>query len=172
MEIDYMEDIIEKYQFSIFRYCFQMLRCKEAAEDITQEVFIKFSQISKKKIYSNNYLYSIAHSKCIDYIRREKRKKLFIRSYKRKTYEISTEDLISQNEYSKEMKKALNSLTSYERSVLLLKSVNGFTYKEMSNILNKKESALRKQFQRAKTKIEKELNKKGVMINNEEISIL
>lgn len=166
-----MEEIIEKNQFNIYKYCFQMLRSKEAAEDITQEVFIKFYQLPDKKQYSHSYLYSIAHSKCIDYIRREKRRKLFIRGNRSKIYETSAEDTFSRKHYSYELQSALNTLTSYERSVLLLRSVNELSYKEISDILNIKESALRKQYQRAKLKIEKSLNQKGVMVNNEEVSI-
>lgn len=171
MELNCIEDIIEKYQFKIFKYCYQMIRCKETSEDITQEVFIKFYQISNKKEYSQNYLYAIAHSKCIDYLRKQKREYLFIKNHRNQNHEMSTEDLISKDEYSHELTTALNSLSSYEKSVLLLKSVNGLSYKEMSATLNKKEAALRKQFQRAKSKLEKKLNK-GVVIYNEKISVI
>lgn len=172
LDLNCFEEVIENYQFYIFKYCYQMLRNKEAAEDITQEVFIKFYQLSGKKEYTQGYLYSIAHSKCIDYLRKEKRKQFFFNNYNEKIKEESTEDLLSKNEYSYELENILNSLTSYEKSVLLLKSVNGLSYKEISNILNKKESALRKQFERVRNKVEKKLSEKGVNSNNEEISIL
>lgn len=58
LELTSIEEIVEKYQFSIFKYCYQMVRSKETAEDITQEVFIKFYQLSRKKEYSQGYLYS------------------------------------------------------------------------------------------------------------------
>lgn len=148
-----------------------MVRSKETAEDITQEVFIKFYQLSRKKEYSQGYLYSIAYSKCIDYLRREKRRHIFIKNYEDKTYEDPNDDLFSKSEYNHELKYALRSLTYYERSVLLLKCAHGLSYKEISEILNKKESALRKQFQRAKSKVEKKLNEKGVTTSNEEISV-
>lgn len=171
LDLEYMEGIVENFQFGIFRYCYQMVRSKETAEDITQEVFIKFCQLSSKKEYSPRYLYAIAHSKCIDYLRKEKRKYVFFKNYNAETHEESTEDLFFENELSHELETILNSLTSYEKSVLLLKSVSGLSYKEMSEILKKKEPALRKQFQRAKTKIEKNLNEKGVTVNNEKISV-
>lgn len=167
-----IEEIVEKYQFSIFKYCYQMVRSKETAEDITQEVFIKFYQLSRKKEYSGGCLYSIAYSKCIDYLRKEKRKHLLIKNYEDKTYEEPDNDLFSKNEYSDELEYALNALTGYERSVLLLKCAHELSYKEMSEILNKRESALRKQFQRAKSKVEKRLNEKGVTASNEEASII
>ncbi|WP_425449208.1 RNA polymerase sigma factor [Dethiothermospora halolimnae] len=82
MALKNVEETIEKFQFNIYKYCYQMIRSKETAEDITQEVFIKFFNISKKKDYSNSDLYKIAHNKCIDHLRREKRKKVV-------SYEIS-----------------------------------------------------------------------------------
>lgn len=173
VEIRYMEDIIEKYQFNIFKYCYQMIRCRETAEDITQEVFMKFYQISSnKKQYTPNYLYSIAHSKCIDYLRRKKREYLFKKKYKEQLHTMSTEDEFLKNEYSDELISALNCLSSYEKSVLLLKSVNELSYCEISKILNKKEATIRKQFQRSKSKIEKRLNREGGVAKNEKISVL
>lgn len=96
---------------------------------------------------------------------------MFIQNYQNKTQEASTEDHISRNQYSMELENALMNLTSYERSVLLLKGVNGFSYKDMAEILNKKEVALRKQFQRVRVKIEKNLRKEGVRGINEKVSV-
>lgn len=173
MEVIDMEDIIERFQFKIFKYCYQMIRCKESAEDITQEAFIKFYQLSNgNKEYTPNYLYSIAHSKCIDYLRRQKIEYLFKKNYNKKIYTKSTEEEYFQNEFSYEIMTALNCLSSYEKSVLLLKSVNGLSYSEISKILNKKEATLRKQFQRVKSKIEKRINNKGVIMKNEKITII
>lgn len=166
-----MEEVVEKHQFNIYKYCYQMVRSKETAEDITQEVFIRFYRLNNRESYSNSYLYSIAHSKCIDYLRSQKRRNMFIQNYQNKTQEASTEDHISRNQYSMELENALMNLTSYERSVLLLKGVNGFSYKDMAEILNKKEVALRKQFQRVRVKIEKNLRKEGVRGINEKVSV-
>ncbi|WP_425449207.1 RNA polymerase sigma factor [Dethiothermospora halolimnae] len=91
--------------------------------------------------------------------------------YPCKTKEVSTEDLASEDKYSREIQEALTILTSYEKSVLLLKSVKGLSYKEIANILNKREPALRKQFERARKKVEKKLIKKKEEYDNEEISV-
>lgn len=149
-----------------------MVRNKETSEDITQEVFIKLFRLKSTKEYPSSYLYSIAHNKCIDYLRKQKRRHIFVQNYQSKTHEASIEDLVSESEYSSELESALNDLTSYERSVLILKSVSGFSYKEIAEMLNKKEDALRKQFHRAKTKIERKLKNEGVRNINEKVSII
>ncbi|WP_066507737.1 RNA polymerase sigma factor [Abyssisolibacter fermentans] len=171
MKSNNIEEIVNEFQFRIYKYSYQMVRCKETAEDITQEVFIKFFQLSNKKQYNHSYLYTIAHNKCIDQLRKEKRKSMFLKEYKEKTHEALVENLVSKDKYSYELETILNTLTSYERSVFLLKSVNQLSYKEIAEILNKKEPALRKQFQRAKTKIERKLNKGRERYDNEEVSV-
>lgn len=171
METGSIEIIIDKYQFPIYKYCYQMVRNKETAEDLTQEIFIKFYQLCTKKYYNTNYLYSIAHSKCIDQLRKQRREILFNKNLLHAdNYEISTEDKYLNNQYSYELESILKKLSNYERSVLLLKTVNGLSFNEISMILNKKETTVRKQFQRVKSKLEKELNKKGVNKIEEKVS--
>ena len=165
------ETVIENYQFSIFKYCFHMLRSKEASEDVTQEVFLTYYRLSGKKENVPQYLYTIAHSRCIDILRREKRKHLFAKNFSHEAYEEAAEDSFFRNEYSYELQAALETLTDYERSVLLLKTVSGLSFREISEILKKKEPALRKQFQRAKLKIEKRIKREGAESNDEGIPV-
>jgi len=165
------ETVIENYQFSIFKYCFHMLRSKEASEDVTQEVFLTYYRLSGKKENVPQYLYTIAHSRCIDILRREKRKHLFAKNFSYEAYEEAAEDSFFRNEYSYELQAALETLTDYERSVLLLKSVSGLSFREISEVLKKKEPALRKQFQRAKLKIEKRIKREGAESNDEGIPV-
>ena len=165
------ETVIENYQFSIFKYCFHMLRSKEASEDVTQEVFLTYYRLSGKKENVPQYLYTIAHSRCIDILRREKRKHLFAKNFSYEAYEKAAEDSFFRNEYSYELQAALDTLTDYERSVLLLKSVSGLSFREISEVLKKKEPALRKQFQRAKLKIEKRIKREGAESNGEGIPV-
>ncbi len=165
------ETIIENYQFSIFKYCFHMLRSKEASEDVTQEVFLTYYRLSGKKENVSQYLYTIAHSRCIDILRKEKRKHLFAKNFSHEAYEEAAEDSFFRNEYSYELQAALDTLTDYERSVLLLKSVSGLSFREISEVLKKKEPALRKQFQRAKLKIEKRIKREGAESNDEGIPV-
>ncbi len=165
------ETIIENYQFSIFKYCFHMLRSKEASEDVTQEVFLTYYRLSGKKENVSQYLYTIAHSRCIDILRKEKRKHLYAKNFSHEAYEEAAEDSFFRNEYSYELQAALDTLTDYERSVLLLKSVSGLSFREISEVLKKKEPALRKQFQRAKLKIEKRIKREGAESNDEGIPV-
>lgn len=149
-----------------------MVRSKESAEDITQEVFIKYYDLSKNdKEYTTSYLYAIAHSKCIDYLRKQKREHLFKKSNNITIYEPSIEEQIFNNEYSDQIASILSCLSHYEKSVLLLKAVNELSYREISQVLGKKEATVRKQFARVRLKIEKMLNK-GDDTSHEKVTLI
>lgn len=149
LEIQSLEVMVEQYQYKLYKYCFQMVRCKETAEDITQEVFIKYYQLSQgKKTYKPSYLYAIAHSKCIDFLRKKKREQYNHNHYCEQVHEPSPEELVMRGTYNAHIDSVLNCLSSYEKSVLLLKTVYEFNYKEIGLILHKKEATIRKQFNR------------------------
>ena len=73
-----VEDFIRRYYPDIYKYCFFHLGNRETAEDITQEVFLKFlKSLDSYREYGKlkNYLYVVA--------------KNTIRDFQRKKYEIT-----------------------------------------------------------------------------------
>src|SRR4051812_5783748 len=72
-DINSFEEIVARYEMGIVRFIYNMIRNKETAEDLTQEVFIN----AYKKLHSfrqeykfSTWLYQIAKNKCIDHIRK------------------------------------------------------------------------------------------------------
>ncbi|MDE6219965.1 MAG: RNA polymerase subunit sigma-24, partial [Lachnospiraceae bacterium] len=64
-------DIEEQYD-KIYQYCYFRLRSRQAAEDITQETFLRYLEkyqctAAKKAL---NCLYTIARNLCVDEYRR------------------------------------------------------------------------------------------------------
>ena len=58
-----VEDLIRRYYSDIYKYCFFHLGNRETAEDITQEVFLKFlKSLDSYREYGKlkNYLYVVA----------------------------------------------------------------------------------------------------------------
>lgn len=162
--------IIEKYQKAIFKYCYHMLRNQEEAEDTVQEVFLKaYSKGSKYKIIDSmsSFLYKIAYNQCLNIL---KRRKLIQFISLEKTYEIPCdENLVNlvDNDFSKEIIYALSKLSINEKNVLILRVIEEMDYSEIALILDKKEAAVRKLYQRAKDKIKKHIciDKEGELLN-------
>lgn len=149
--IDSFNIIINKYENLIFKFIYNMIRDREAAEDITQETFITVYDklfLYKKEYKFINWVYQIAKNKTVDYVRKY-----------RKVYEVNIEDSseiiskdISPDDYTiyKETKdnieKFINSLESTDRQIIILKYSQGLTFLNISRIMNLSESTVKRKF--------------------------
>ena len=137
-----------------------MLRNKPLAKDATQEIFTKIflnlSKFSGRSKFST-WIYSITYNFCIDTIRkRKKEKKLFsdeIDDAPDIIEEIPDEALLEME--IKRLKRVLNEIPSGDRAVLLMKYQDDFSIKEIAEILDKTESAIKMKIKRAKHKAQK-----------------
>jgi RNA polymerase sigma-70 factor, ECF subfamily len=154
--IDSFNILVNKYEFAILRFVYNTIKDREAAEDITQEVFItvynKLYTYNKDYKFSN-WLYQIAKNKCIDYVRKYKR-----------VYEANVEDAheVVSNEVSpeqsaefKEVKKLveafLATLNDVDRQILLLRYTNDrMTFIDIAQVLNMGESAVKRRYYKAR----------------------
>lgn len=69
------EELYQKYSFLVYKIAFSILKNKENAEDIMQNVFIKISNLSEEKFptnYEASWLYSVTKNEAISYIRKNK----------------------------------------------------------------------------------------------------
>ena len=92
-------DIEEQYD-KIFHYCYYRIRDKNVAEDITQEVFLRFynsNYVEQQK--EIRYLYTIARKLCIDEYRKRKIYKSQIDKLKRLKVDIDKKTNIIINDF-------------------------------------------------------------------------
>lgn len=127
-------DVEEQYD-KIYRYCYLKLRSREAAEDVTQETFLRFlgmagavSQSGEKGELIRSadrtlaYLYTIARNLCVDELRRKKRESLPERELWCEA--LAEPDRTERVVDSVLLKNALSKLTEQEREMVLLRYVN------------------------------------------------
>ncbi len=74
-DLDGLERLYERYHRQIYAYLLAMLRTQHAAEDLSQDVFVKLS--TKLKSYRfqspfHHWLFRLARNVAIDHLRREK----------------------------------------------------------------------------------------------------
>lgn len=156
--IDSFNILVNKYELVILRFVYNMLKDKEAAEDITQEVFITLYNklyTYKDQYKFSNWLYQIARNKCIDYIRKYKR-----------VYEANMEDVrdVASRDISpeqsaeyKETKKLVESfikdLNDIDKQIIILRySTNCSTFTDIAAILNMSESAVKRRYYKTRDK--------------------
>lgn len=116
---------IEKQYDRIYRYCYFKLRKREAAEDITQETFLRFLE---NETYQNEgkalqYFYTVAGNLCIDEYRKAGRRKEDPdgKEPEDRSEERSLEERLVS---SITLKEALGELDEKDRELLLLRYVN------------------------------------------------
>lgn len=116
---------IEKQYDRIYRYCYFKLRQREAAEDITQETFLRFleSETYQNEGKALQYFYTVAGNLCIDEYRKAGRRKEDPggKEPEERSDERSLED---QLVCSIALKEALEQLEERDRELLLLRYVN------------------------------------------------
>lgn len=135
------------------------------AEDILQETFLKaWKNIDGFEGASNIYtwLYSIARNLCIDEFRKRKHEnKISNRPVEEFTLVSDTSREEDEREDVNILKKAIESLPEIFRSVVIMKSIDGLTYPEISEITGINEQTLKNRMFRAKKQLAETLKKMG-----------
>ncbi len=150
------EDIVNRHQDRVFNIIYRMIDNYEEAEDLTQEVFIKvFKSLKKFKQRStfSTWLYRVTVNMCIDAWRKknkrgnsnkdwEFREDWYKDTQRVMSNEASSPDLIDpeeireSNELKERVQKAISKLSYKYRIVIILHDLQGFSYREISDIFN------------------------------------
>ena len=126
-------DLEEEYD-RIYRYCYYKLHSREAAEDITQETFLRFfaSDSYCERGQDIRYLYTIARNLCIDEWRRAKAEWLYAKPEQMQSCLETDEKLV----LAVSVRLALEKLEEEERELILLRYVNEVPVGAISRIYN------------------------------------
>jgi RNA polymerase sigma-70 factor (ECF subfamily) len=154
----YIEDCIKNYSKQIFAYCYRMLNSnKQEAEDAVQEIFMKtYNHLLHNKLPINSiqlWLYKVAHNHCINIIRKQKYISFISLSEDMATDKCIPGNHFEESEFTELIQEALKKLSSVQRTVFILRTVNGYDYKEISIVVKRNPQTVRKQYERAKQKV-------------------
>ena len=148
------ETIMNKFSRQIFNYLLKIVRNREEAEDLLQDVFIAFY----KKIDSvqensyRSYLYQTAYHKALNRISTKKRNKRFIKTIKQESSEPASTNPEDKNEI---IKAAFSKLKPEEVYILELQFFQKLSYKEIADQMDTSISAIDSRLVRAKKKLKK-----------------
>jgi RNA polymerase sigma factor (sigma-70 family) len=156
--VSYFNLLYERYSGKVYAKCFSMLKDDMEAEDAMQDIFMKIltkiSSFGGKSKFST-WLYSITYNFCIDKIRLAKRDITQevddINRYGENISDDIEDAMLLEIEVSR-LKEVLDKISTDERAVLLMKYQDDMSIKDMCDVLNKSESAMKMQLKRAKEK--------------------
>lgn len=162
--------LLDDFQQKVFATCISFVPNKEDAEDIAQEVFVEvFNSIRKFKSNStlSTWIYRITTNKCLEFIRKRNTKKRFgfmqsilgneIPVDKTSYFtEMNHPGIILENkERSETLFYAINQLPEAQKVVFTLHKVDGKSYQEISDIIEKSVSSVESLMFRAKKNLQK-----------------
>src|SRR3972149_6456635 len=138
-----LKEIFDKYHKKVYRIAYGVVRHREEALDIVQEVFIKlFRSIKnfKGKSHFYTYLYRMVMNTAIDHKR--KAGKQFMSSLNEEgSFEPSDEAekgperILLQKELEERVKLAMDRLPAEQKAALIFRDVEGLSYQEMAEAM-------------------------------------
>jgi RNA polymerase sigma-70 factor (ECF subfamily) len=147
MTVSEFNSCVDEHSNGLYRFILKNIRNSDLAQDIVQDTFekiwIKVDTIPFEK--AKSYLFTTAYHTMIDKIRRQK-------------FETQIEEhheglVFTQNKFNdvkKVLDKALNTLNEIQRSVILLRDYEGYSYEEIGEITGLNESQVKVYIYRAR----------------------
>ncbi|WP_174734051.1 RNA polymerase sigma factor SigX [Mesobacillus harenae] len=176
------DDLYAKYHHDVYQFLFYMVKNKELAEDLVQEVYIRVLKSYGRfegKSSEKTWLFSIARNVAIDHFRKQKGwkqrilEKFDFTTQDIKDDELMPEELALRNENTQFMYKCLDQCTIDQRMVIILRYIQELTITETAESLGWTESKVKTTQHRAlkalKKLMEDRIEKEG--LSDEEVRV-
>lgn len=171
--MDSFNILVNKYELMILKYVYSLLKDKEAAEDITQEVFITvynklYTYNSKYKF--SNWIIQIAKNKSIDYVRKYRRvyEANLEEVQELKSQSPSPEEQAEFNEVRRLIMVFIDTLGETDKQIILLRYTQELTFLDIAEVLDISESAVKRRFYKCRDKF-KEFRSKNPNLGVREV---
>ena len=167
--------LVEANQGRIYNLTLRMTGSPEDALDLSQEAFLNawrgLDRFQGDSSFST-WLYRLASNVCIDFLRREKRRKDISmtvalddeeegRQAELPDHRHSTEREVERQELREDIRRGLMSLSEEHRQVLVMRELSGMSYAEIGAVLRLEEGTVKSRIARARVALRKILVKDG-----------
>jgi len=147
--------VVKEYSNNLYGYAIKFLRNKEDASDIVQDVYEKL-WINRRNVEfskAKSWMFTTAHNAMINFSNRRKRTQLTdaIKMYDKGTINPNT------FESNQVVERAVSILPPIQKSVILLRDLESYSYKDIGQILELSDSQVKVYLFRARKKIKKQL---------------
>ena len=161
-------DIVERFQAKVFSIIYGILRNRNDAEDIAQQVFAKvYFSLPNFDFRSSllTWIYKITVNECYDYLRKKKVRKLVYESdfseeesqrIQNSAASTDSEPLIDERLAQRDLvMKLLEKVSEEDRNLILLKEVEGHSVEELAEMTGMNENTIKVKLFRARQKLVK-----------------
>ena len=151
--------IYNRYALKVFQKCISFTKDQEEAKDLAHDIMVKvYLSLAKFKGKSkfSTWLYSITYNHCVDHQAKKKKQLTLAEEMKLQVediqYDESSEEVMMRMRLDR-LTELLEQITVTEKSLLLMKYQDGFSIKEIAELTNCGESAIKMKLKRSKSKL-------------------
>ena len=176
-DLSAMEILVERHQQPLFGFVYRFCNNYQQAQDLVQDVFMRLIRTAKTyepRAKFTTYLYTLAHNLCIDYIRRnQKRRNVSLSDPVDVEDGLKLEDTMKdqgpnpeqqyhQKNFREALQQALSELPDEQREVFLLREQQNLAFDEIARVVgclpSTAKSRMRYALQSIRTKLEKKFS--------------
>jgi RNA polymerase sigma-70 factor (ECF subfamily) len=138
-EIDAFEQLVAKYEQSVFGSIYRYIGDRDEAEDIAQDVFLKVWRYART--FSGNskfstWLYRIVVNQCLTYrAKRKKRPQSLYSTIEETESSSGALDAVEEKKRAEIVRRAIDQLPGRQRIALILSRFESRSYKEIAEIM-------------------------------------
>ncbi len=148
-------DCVDNFADGVYRFIVKNIRHTEDAQDIVQSAFEKLwvnrAQVLPEK--AKSYLFTVAYHQMIDHIRTSNKMPL-----SEDTFIPHQPINQEQAELKQLLMRAVNQLNPTQKSLVLLKDYEGYSYQEIAEIMNLSDSQVKVYLHRARLILKNKLS--------------
>ena len=150
---DAYETLIERYRGRLLGFCQHMLRSREDAEDVLQDVYVaalRAMRGDQRPIQVKPWFYKIARNRCLNHMRRRVDVPVeSMDSFQRGAGE-SAHDALAGRERLREIVADVHELPEQQRSALILREFDALSYMQIAEALETTVPAVKSRLVRAR----------------------
>tara|TARA_Y100000748_G_scaffold70136_1_gene57356 strand:+ start:11323 stop:11910 length:588 start_codon:yes stop_codon:yes gene_type:complete len=155
------EELMRRYQRTLFNVCVRYLGNERDADDVCQEVMLKVLHGLKQfegKAKFKTWLYSITYNECITQYRKDKRKRRLMDALSLDPQDEGEEQEVRTSDGSEGLSQLLAHVNPIDREILVLRFVAELEFQEIADIMHMGLSATKMRYKRALEKLRNQID--------------
>lgn len=155
--------IVDRYKDPLVNYLTNLVRCRERAEDLAQEAFVRlYRHADRFRGYENlaPYLFRIATNQTFTELRREKRWRLLVPRFLAGSVQQAppADTRLMTDEVQRQVTAALDRLPLMYRAPLALFELEGWSYDDIAKALDCRLGTVKSRIRRARDLMRQQLS--------------
>ncbi|KXG75657.1 sigma-70 family RNA polymerase sigma factor [Thermotalea metallivorans] len=154
-------ELIARYKNGVYSICLRMVKDREEARDLAQEVFIKayYSLKGYNREYKfSTWIFKIATNLCIDHLRKRKAQTLSLDERLSMPYDAASAESVYFHRCNRdEINRVIDGLPEDYRILIILYHKEGLSYQDICQVLDLPMSKVKNRLHRARNMLKEKL---------------